>query len=520
MKYRCYSPTALTSAYKAVKEEKFSVRRASIQYGVPMQTLRDRVLGKIDPESISSGTKPLFSLEEEAVFVEHLKAMASLGYGYTGAEVVDMASNYAIYLGKRTKDKPLTEKWYRLLKRRWPDLCMVSPRALGKDRAYSASEDTIHTYFSNLGRTLTKHNLVDKPQNIYNIDEKGVQTEHRPPKVVAGSESVPGITSPRSSVTTIIGCGYAVGTQLLPYFIFKGQRMQAELLEGCSTGAAGTVIETGWSNASAFLKYLNEHFLQYIQRSSPDEPVLLILDGHRSHVNLPVLEWAKQQHVIILVLPAHTSHILQPLDVGCFGPLQRIYNAECHKFLRLSPGTRITKYNVAQLACNAYTPALSVKNLRSSFEKTGIYPFNQSKITQQQLVPSLPYIPGQPSTPEVSTSNLASFFDPMNNVITQKQNFEAQRVSRKTISTIVSGNCVTSPTIEAKIKEHCNQGSSSSLKEKKKSKPCQVQTLKGKKQHWQQDASPNQVHQKQPQSVLQSLIFQMMTVKNAVFATK
>lgn len=62
-----------------------SVRRASIQYGVPVQTLPDRILGKVDPEVVKPGPQPLFTQEEEAIFVEHVKTMAALEYGYTGS---------------------------------------------------------------------------------------------------------------------------------------------------------------------------------------------------------------------------------------------------------------------------------------------------------------------------------------------------------------------------------------------------------------------------------------------------
>lgn len=65
---------------------------------------------------------------------------------------------------------------------------------------------------------------------------------------------------------------------------------------------------------------------------------------------MPVIEWAKEQNIELFVLPAHTSHILQPVHVGCFGPLQRIYNSECHTFIRSCPYSTITRYNVAKFS--------------------------------------------------------------------------------------------------------------------------------------------------------------------------
>ena len=47
-------------------EENVSVRRASIQFSVPMQTLRDRVLGKVQPDTVTTGRAPVLSMDEEA----------------------------------------------------------------------------------------------------------------------------------------------------------------------------------------------------------------------------------------------------------------------------------------------------------------------------------------------------------------------------------------------------------------------------------------------------------------------
>jgi hypothetical protein len=47
-----------------------------------------------------------------------------------------------------------------------------------------------------------------------------------------------------------------------------------------------------------------------------------------------MIEWVQERNVNIHILPAHTSHTMQPLDVGCYGSLQRIYDnydTECHK---------------------------------------------------------------------------------------------------------------------------------------------------------------------------------------------
>jgi len=49
----------------------------------------------------------------------------------------------------------------------------------------------------------------------------------------------------------------------------------------------------------------------------PARPVLLIEDGHGSHILIELIELARVNNVY-LCLPAHTTHILQPLDIGVF----------------------------------------------------------------------------------------------------------------------------------------------------------------------------------------------------------
>jgi transposase-like protein len=73
----------MTNAYLACKAGGKSIRGTARQYGVPLQTLGDRITEKISIDVVKSGKASVFSLEEEARLVNHLKEMATLGYSYT-----------------------------------------------------------------------------------------------------------------------------------------------------------------------------------------------------------------------------------------------------------------------------------------------------------------------------------------------------------------------------------------------------------------------------------------------------
>ena len=163
--------------------------------------------------------------------------------------------------------------------------------------------------------------------------------------------------------------------------------MMPELMKNASPGATCAMSETGWSNSEIFRKYLKGHFFKFIPRREPDEHLLLLLDGHKSHISIDLVEWAKTQNIILFVLPAHTSHVLQPMDVACYGPFQKMFNSFCHKHTRQTSSS-VTRYYICGLACSTYNKALSCDNFISAFNKTGIYPLDRSTISEISVLPA------------------------------------------------------------------------------------------------------------------------------------
>jgi len=241
--------------------------------------------------------------------------------------------------------------------------------------------------------------------------------------------------------------------------------------------------KTGWSNSSVFLEYLQRHFVRYIQRPDSSQAVLLIFDGHTSHINVPVLEWAQRNNIVLFVLPAHTSHCLQLLDVGCFGPLQKIYNNMCHKFMRDNPSSKITRFNVASLASKAYVKALSIGNLVAAFKKTGIHPLSKAAISPDNFKPSEPYIAEE----EVPLSPFSpvpdSFFLAQETVTQNKKSYNMS--TKKTLSSVVSGQEITRSDIALEITQskQCSKQSAPSTASSHLTKSSKVPTTAKQSSH-------------------------------------
>ena len=76
----------------------------------------------------------------------------------------------------------------------------------------------------------------------------------------------------------------------------------------------------GWMDTETFTAWF-EHFLVLVK----ERPLLLLFDGHLTHVSISVIRRALDENVVILKFPPHVTDVMQPLDVACFGPLKRAW---------------------------------------------------------------------------------------------------------------------------------------------------------------------------------------------------
>jgi hypothetical protein len=104
-------------------------------------------------------------------------------------------------------------------------------------------------------------------------------------------------------------------------------------------------------------------------------------------------------------MPAHASHLLQPLDVGCFGPLKKAYGREIEDLIRCSV-THISKTEFFPAFHAAFRATMTEENIKGSFRGAGLAPFDPesvvSKLDMQLRTPTPAEEAAEPSTPWVS----------------------------------------------------------------------------------------------------------------------
>lgn len=102
------------------------------------------------------------------------------------------------------------------------------------------------------------------------------------------------------------------------------------------------------------LDYIMKHFdIHTRMESSSGIWRMLIVDGHSSHTAYPVVEYGLDHGIVIYCLPPHSTHLMQPLDVTCFGPLARAYRTALQDFIYEHPGQSFRKQEFWEYFCIA-----------------------------------------------------------------------------------------------------------------------------------------------------------------------
>ena len=103
-----------------------------------------------------------------------------------------------------------------------------------------------------------------------------------------------------------------------------------------------------------------------------ERPLLLLFDGHLTHISIPVIREALNQHIVILKFPPHVTDVLQPLDVTCFGPLKKKWEKLLHERINtFGAKHQLTKSDFVNQICKVWKLGMNKENIINGFESTG-----------------------------------------------------------------------------------------------------------------------------------------------------
>lgn len=128
-----------------------------------------------------------------------------------------------------------------------------------------------------------------------------------------------------------------------------------------------------------FLKWL-QHFV-HRTKASKNNKILLLLDGHISHKRIQVLEYAKENGIVLFWFPAHCTLRLQLLDLEMLGQFKL--------WLQQNPGRTVADFQISGLFKNTFLKGGTPANSVNASAKTDNIPFNPNVFEDCMFAPSL-----------------------------------------------------------------------------------------------------------------------------------
>ena len=387
-------------AVNAVLLEGLTIRHACSFYNIKKSTLGNYVKkyrecgapSASEPVKRPEHARQIFPVALETELANYLKTCSLMSHGLTPKETRCLAYRFALANSLTVPANWITremasEDWFSAFLKRNSSLSIRAPEAASQARASGFNAPVVAAFFDNLMAVLTKHNI--RPGRIWNTDETGIPTVLPPPNVVAtkGLKQVQQTVSAERGVnTTMVAFISDSGSHCPPVFIFPRKNFISSMSRHGPPGCLGLAHPSGWINGDTFLIAL-QHFKKYVD-CSIENPVLLLLDNHSSHLDYKVICFAKDNGIHMLTFPPHCSHRLQPLDITVFGPFKESLRNSFQDWLNLNPGKRISIHEVAELSRNPYTLSFTPSNIISGFQKSGISPFNRDIFPASLFLPS------------------------------------------------------------------------------------------------------------------------------------
>jgi hypothetical protein len=369
-----------------------SIRRAAEKYGVSRSTVQTRMKG-VKTRAESQAKHQTLTPDEEGEIVRWIEKLDDMAIPPRATHVIRMVeailfkrpsnSESAVKVAKNKRPKGLIGKrWITRFLDRHPELASRFAGRIDNQRVVAGQPASIKSFFDRHSEVRSRKTI--KVENTYNADEKGFMIgQARKGKVICRRKrrNVRVRHPGNREWVSVMECISADGRVLDPLYIYMGK---AHLMGNHDyeeeDPAVFAISENGWTTDNIGFLWLQDHFEVVTRPDNPDEYRLLILDGHSSHLTLEFLDYAEAHKIEVLCFPAHSTHLLQPLDVGIFGPLGTYYSQEVDEWARTHPYQSVLKGDFFPMCQQARRKAFSKKNILSAYAEAGIHPFRRRKV--------------------------------------------------------------------------------------------------------------------------------------------
>lgn len=399
----------LKNAVAAVQEGRMSRQNASKTFSIPRRTL-SRYVDSNRTSKSTMGRKPVLTADQERELSARIVRLADVGYPLTSRTLRRCVFNFCTENGIQNKFSTMSKMagryWLNGFSKRNPEIRHRKAQSMNPARAQKLNRFIVHDYFAKLKEVLLELDLMDSPEKIFNVDEKGCRLSlHHQQSVLArkGAKRVHLVAPEHGENVTIVSCGNACGNSIPPTILFKGKRLKPEWKDTLPPGSLVLMTPRGSMNITTFCTWI-EHLAKY----KPPGKCLLIFDGAKCHLDYTIVDVAERHNVVLFCLPSNTTHELQPMDKSVFRSFEHHWDDQVLQYWTRFKDRNITKQRFGDIFTVVWDKSVTPANVKAGFAATGIFPFNPEAIPEVAFAPSEVTQVEEPKEPIVEPTRTAS----------------------------------------------------------------------------------------------------------------
>ncbi|XP_064091772.1 uncharacterized protein LOC135205299 [Macrobrachium nipponense] len=383
-------------ALKAV-EKGMSLRQAASAHSVGRSTVSKYLRGAVDISLPRS--RACLSPDIERGIVDWCLEMARIGHPQTKKSLPLVVQRILNKKKKKVfgKNNLPSHGWVCRFMGRHPELSNRIPENQVRLKG-TITPKTISTFFKNLQALLVAEDInvseflsPDNASRVFVCDETGifVSAQDGAFDVLVKKHVQSTILSGEGKpMVSVLCCASADGSLMRPFIVNKGktpmvygkhQDLEADSYRaGCS--------DSGSVTADLFDDWLGNVFEKELVKKNIEKPVLLILDGHSTPLNMETLRFARDKKILMYCLPPHSSHIMQPFHVSVFRPLMAEYRKAYNEVWGEFAANEMPKKYFPIVLMKAIKEGNIIENIKSGFRTTGLVPFNPNAIKLSRFI--------------------------------------------------------------------------------------------------------------------------------------
>lgn len=389
-----YKEEDLKNAIESIRNNSMGFREACRFYGVPFATVHDRISGKVAVDKKPRvGPDPVLGVQGEEKLAKWILDMAKCGFPLNKQELLESVSKIIEKSGTKTpfKDGKPGETWYQKFLKRHPQISIREPEGINNARA-AITENRIRIWFKELQEYIKSIDAIDifeEPDRIYNGDETGFSLCPKSGKVLGpkGYKNLYIIKKnyEKENITVLLVFA-ASGKLCPPLVIFPYVRPPKALVDNMPESWVLGRSESGWMKSDVFYEYITNDFNSWLTKNEVKKPILLFIDGHKSHMTFALSEFCQANGIILYALPPNSTHMLQPADVSVFRPLKQHWKTTVKQWQTENINQIVTKLNFCSILKKTISQTDLEDAIKNGFRRCGLYPLNEDSVDYTKCV--------------------------------------------------------------------------------------------------------------------------------------